>query len=439
MIPKLPNRDIKTPQSTLSPPKLESSLDLTTSEKGILENAQKRKQQKKDNIRAAFDRPKEIYDVLQEQLDLETEYISLKTTYQVEQNKLTNKRALLSDAEYPQPVYIEDVARLNIFYQQQIDLNRSKYTANNFRLDELQKDFFGLFNTDKENKILVDKRKVRELRKKERKLKKLNKQSRLSLWKARWKNEKNKFKAIVDVISYLSTTYLQLAGAKNGEIDDLVTEIIDNDIPNISTPQDLEKVIIKKDTALRLIALTRNYLNSLNILLNQVGILNTILSAIVEILYLLPPPLFPAKVAKIIIRIEAALNDLSKLFIAGNLLVQKLLEDLDYQESRLRDTDELINQLLTELDPNILNNLLNQNTNGLGYLSGYDYKGFKFYIREEKDPKPEFVINGYKRRYAVALDTSGGERLQSEYSFTLDPDVLVEQLKVEIDKQNLVA
>jgi hypothetical protein len=64
------------------------------------------------------------------------------------------------------------------------------------------------------------------------------------------------------------------------------------------------------------------------------------------------------------------------------------------------------------------------------------YKGFKFQIKEEQDPR--FVVRGtIKRRYAVAINRQGVEVLKSEYSFTLDPNDLVDQLKLIIDKQKL--
>jgi hypothetical protein len=66
-----------------------------------------------------------------------------------------------------------------------------------------------------------------------------------------------------------------------------------------------------------------------------------------------------------------------------------------------------------------------------------DYKGFRFYIKEENDSK--FNVKGNKRRYAVALNKDGNEVLQSSSSFTLDPDVLVEELKLIIDQKGLVA
>ena len=76
-------------------------------------------------------------------------------------------------------------------------------------------------------------------------------------------------------------------------------------------------------------------------------------------------------------------------------------------------------------------------SDGLGYLSGYDYKGFRFFIKEENNPK--FVVKGNKRRYAVAINRIGREVLQSSFSFTLSPDVLVEELKLQIDQKGLVA
>jgi hypothetical protein len=81
--------------------------------------------------------------------------------------------------------------------------------------------------------------------------------------------------------------------------------------------------------------------------------------------------------------------------------------------------------------------LINDARSGLGYLNGYDYKGFKFYIKEEEDPN--FVVKGNKRRYAVALNKDGNEILKSQYSFTLEPDILVEELKLIIDEKNLVS
>lgn len=65
------------------------------------------------------------------------------------------------------------------------------------------------------------------------------------------------------------------------------------------------------------------------------------------------------------------------------------------------------------------------------------YKGFRFQIKQEDNPR--FVVRGNKRHYAVAINTKGIEQIKSDYSFTLDPQQLVNQLKVVIDQQNLQA
>ena len=115
-----------------------------------------------------------------------------------------------------------------------------------------------------------------------------------------------------------------------------------------------------------------------------------------------------------------------------------MIEDLDYQESRLNQINDLLDQNLQNLSPNELNNLLNSSS-GLGYLKGFDYKGFRFFIKEEENPQPQNIVKGNKRRYATAVNKDGNDVLKSSFSFTLEPDVLIEELKLQIDQKGLVA
>ena len=98
-----------------------------------------------------------------------------------------------------------------------------------------------------------------------------------------------------------------------------------------------------------------------------------------------------------------------------------------------------LNDVLSNLTPEEFGDLMFNSTKSytLGYLKGFDYNGFKFYLKEENNPN--FVVKGYKRRYAVAVNQNGKEVIQSDYSYTLEPEVLVEQLKLEINLKNLVA
>jgi len=122
--------------------------------------------------------------------------------------------------------------------------------------------------------------------------------------------------------------------------------------------------------------------------------------------------------------------------------------DIDYT-ARLRNSECLrnllanqnpnadsttIQNLLDNSNLNTLSGLANQitptNTNNLG-----TYKGFTFITKEENNPN--FNVKGNKRHYVLAVDTKNVERLQSDYSFTLNPQQLVSQLKIIIDRQNL--
>ena len=85
-----------------------------------------------------------------------------------------------------------------------------------------------------------------------------------------------------------------------------------------------------------------------------------------------------------------------------------------------------------------INNILDNNLPPTPVNLGTDYgtyKGFKFALREENNPK--FEVRGNKRHYAVAINKQNIDQLKSEPSFTLDPNDLIEQLKLVIDQQNL--
>jgi hypothetical protein len=93
-----------------------------------------------------------------------------------------------------------------------------------------------------------------------------------------------------------------------------------------------------------------------------------------------------------------------------------------------RSTTPAVQQLINELYPAGALNTPTPNQFGT-------YKGFTFVIKEEVDTR--FVVKGNKRHYVVAINTKGVEQLKSDYSFTLDPQQLVNQLKLVIDQQNL--
>lgn len=235
-------------------------------------------------------------------------------------------------------------------------------------------------------------------------------------------------------------------GNKNIEslVDDAVTVI-----ENAKTKQDIEKAKLFRNNALAVISFNKKRLTTVQQVIEILNILAPLITPIViffksnPIPSSIPPgvgvPLgtintLDAQRQKLQDIIDSSISIVSVL----NNVVSKLIDDLNYQESRLNQVGDLLEQNVENLSANELTNLLTQSS-GLGYLQGFDYKGFKFFIKEEQNPDPKNIVKGNKRRYATAVNRDGNDILQSSYSFTLEPDVLIEELKLQIDQKGLVA
>lgn len=398
-----------------------------------LDNYKKTKEDRQNRIKTAWGRPVKYAELISRDIELQKNIFNTK----LEKNQALNQLEfrLETDNEYTTQEYNSDRLKVGVGFDFKIFQLEKELQSVKDEINQLDDNFFGLINPDRERRTREDRRKVREARKRERKKRAKTKTNLKDQILIRWRNEPNKLRSVVNGVSFIANTYLQLCGANNGKIEILVDETIAI-IENIETFEDIENAKIQRDLALLTIKLNEDYLEKLNILLNTIGVLNQILNGIIALLQLLPPPLYSPKVEAIIKKIDQVLQDLTGLFTTATFLINVLLEDLNFQRSRLIEIGSILDSNLEGLSIEEIQSLIGD---GLGYLSGYDYKDFKFYIKEEENPAPEFIIKGNKRRYAVAVDTVGIERLRSEFSFTLNPDVLVEQLKLEIDKQNLVA
>jgi hypothetical protein len=269
----------------------------------------------------------------------------------------------------------------------------------------------------------------------------------------------------------------------NKKIENLVDKVNDF-IRQIQNEGDIVKARLLVSNAKIIIEQNRSRLKKIKQIVDVAELLLPILDVILALFKINP---IPTTFATIGITTLAANKDkkLEDIKLALTILLgiisqilAELLRDLDYQESRLLPIDDLLtnnpDSLLPEsdtgpnpstsnppdsssgnnavtaqdkfnaknsLDPveDLLDQISSRETlgNGLGYLNGYDYKGFKFFVREEINSR--FVVKGNKRRYIIAKNKSNQEVLQSSYSFTLEPDVLVEELKLLIDQKGLVA
>jgi hypothetical protein len=252
---------------------------------------------------------------------------------------------------------------------------------------------------------------------------------------------------IIGFICSFANVIISNIAIGNKKIETLVDDTI-TIIENATTKQDIEKAKLFRNNALIVIAANRKRLTTIQQVIDILNILAPLITPIVTFFKLNPIPsavppgvgvplgtitTISDKTRKLQDIIDSSLSIVSVL----SSVVSKLIDDLEYQESRLNQIGNILEQNLNNLSINDLNDLLLSSSQGLGYLSGYDYKGFKFFIKEENNPN--FVVKGNKRRYATAVNKDKNDVLQSSSSFTLEPDVLVEELKLQIDQKGLVA
>jgi hypothetical protein len=159
-----------------------------------------------------------------------------------------------------------------------------------------------------------------------------------------------------------------------------------------------------------------------------------VIVTIIERILSLPLPfLIPIKIQyqPTLQKLLRLISGLSALLVIATTLLSNEIIRLNELRDRLKEVSlKLDGKTLNFADLTALTNEFLPTGGNYG-----SYKGFKFAIKEEQNPA--FVVKGNKRRYAVAIDRYGVEIIKSELSFTLDPNDLIEQLKLVIDQRNL--
>ena len=250
-------------------------------------------------------------------------------------------------------------------------------------------------------------------------------------------------RSVITTVGVLSNFLISSITIGNKRIEKVVDRV-NEQIKNIRTEQDIQKARLSVNRAKLIINQNRVKLQTVQTVILILGILIPLLDTILNLFKSNPvPSAVPPGIGVplgVINTIDSKSKTLDDLKLAAvvilsiiSQIIAKLIDDLNFQESRLLPIEGLLDSGLDNLSSAQIANL----SAGLGYLKGYDYKGFRFFIKEEENPN--FVVKGNKRRYAVALNKDGNEILQSEYSFTLSPDILIEELKLKIDEKNLVA
>lgn len=234
----------------------------------------------------------------------------------------------------------------------------------------------------------------------------------------------NAKKTLVPILSLLLTNRIAEVISQNDKIQQLVDEAnaIITAANESNNPTQLENAKVVRDNAIKVIQSNESKITKINNQIQKITIYIAIFSAIVSILSSYPGPAN----TKIVQLLEKA----NKIVLALSALLPTVIVSL---EKAIQILEELKAQLLPingELDSKLPPTPVTFGTEGYG-----EYKGFKFALREENNPR--FVVRDNKRHYAVAINRQNIEQLKSDLSFTLDPNDLIEQLKLVIDQQNL--
>lgn len=226
------------------------------------------------------------------------------------------------------------------------------------------------------------------------------------------------------------------------ELVDKTNEIIDN----ATTPSEIQQAIIARSNALQIINNQEQKLNIVKALITVLKIIIIISETIIIILtllYTIPPPaglgpIMPPPIKKIIDKLNKLIEILYLAIPIISTILEQTMAELEDYKAQLHDVNSLIDKKASNLSNNQFNSIGGGGGNLQVGIFPEEYKRFKFAIREETGPKA-IVIAGNKRHYAVAIDTNNVEVLKSELSFTLDPNDLIDQLKLIIDSQKLIA
>jgi len=255
---------------------------------------------------------------------------------------------------------------------------------------------------------------------------------------------KNAAKTLAPIIALQLANQFASVLSQRAKLEELVDQV-NVYIEQANTPETIAIATNLRNNAVTLINSSIRKLDNLQKAISQIATYVAIFTAIVAVLSAIPiPTAVPPGIGipvSLITRIVKSLNKAALLIasisvvaaIANTILENEIIKLNDLIE-RLKAVNILLGDKSSNLNEQQFADLSNT------FLPVTDgefppYKGFKFKIKTEENKT--FEVKGNKRRYAVAIDRDGVEVLKSELSFTLDPNDLIDQLKLVIDQRNL--
>lgn len=297
--------------------------------------------------------------------------------------------------------------------------------------------------------ILADPlRKIKEERNK-RKLKRAKRKSRNKAERSKARRDlakkvlKNAAKTLAPILALQMASRFASVLSQRSQLEKLVDQV-NAYIEQANTPETITIATNLRNNTITLINNSINKLQNIQRTIAQINLYISIFTTIVAVLSAIPiPTAVPPGIGipvSLIMRIVKSLERASRLIISLNVIsaiVVVILENEIIKLNELIERLKAVNQLLDGKTSGLNEQQLTDISNTFLPTGGDfgTYKGFKFAIKTEENKA--FEVKGNKRRYAVAIDRDGVEVLKSEFSFTLDPNDLIDQLKLIIDQRNL--
>jgi hypothetical protein len=383
-------------------------------------------------ISTVLGKAQELKDQIQEIIELK---IKIWSDHGTEMKRL---EILLKEKQITQEQYNKAVAKEEEAYQN--------------KLADLE-DLDLKLKEDLANIIADPYRKIKEKLNK-RKLKRQKRKNRNRAERAKARRALLKKLAINAAKTLAPILALQLANkfaavlSQRAQLEKLVDQV-NAYIDQANTPETIAIATNLRNNAIKLINNSIGKLTNLEKTIAQISLYITIFTAIVAILSAIPiPTAVPPGIGipvNVITRIVKSLEKAAKLIVSLSVVTAIAVTILESEISKLNELIERLKAVNQLLDSKSAINLNEQELADLtnAFLpTGNDfemYKGFKFAIKEEQTlgAQQAVVVKGNKRRYAVAINRDGTEILKSDNSFTLDPNDLIDQLKLIIDQRNL--
>jgi hypothetical protein len=363
-----------------------------------------------------------------------------KTLLQLQQQNTPSKKVVNGQTvDIPPQLNDED-------YQKAVATENANYEAEKKIIQEAKNK-----NQEDLNRFLKDpfKKQKDELKKRQEDRKKAQSRNQSERSKARKEKAnailRNAKKSLVPIITLLISNKIAELISQNKKIKELVdnTNAIIIEANQSGDPVKLNNAKIARDNAIKIIQDNEAKITKIRDQINRISTYITIFNLIITIISAIPiPTSVPPGIGipvNLIISFVKILDKANRILLTLSALIPILISSLDRAIIILQDLKAQLLNINGQLETASLSGLpgtsdLSNNTNLDNGSFPTGYKGFKFALRDGK-----LTVRGFKQRYAVAIDTNNVEVLKSELSFTLDPNDLIDQLKIIIDREKLIA